>query len=191
VEDAKTMRELRSPKILVVALLATVAIALFGSPAHAQPPSGYAAPGTLVLDQSLTQQGCSVGATATGFLPNSDVAFSLGATSVGTRRTDANGTATITFSVPSNFPASNASVVAVGTGADGTPLTLTAALAVRTGPCAGGGGNTAGGGTGSGSLPRTGSNSEVLLRLGVLLVAVGGTLTLATRKRSRRAHAAA
>ena len=46
---------------------------------------------------------------------------------------------------------------------------------------------TAATGSGTGTLPRTGTNSAELLQLALVLIAVGGIITLATRKRRQRA----
>lgn len=116
-----------------------------------------------------------------GFAPNTEVTLSVGGSTIGTATTDATGK----FSFPWTVPCTTIGSVTV-TATDGQ-TTLTTDLNVRSATTTTTPPTTSGGGTsGGGTLPRTGTNSSMFLRIGVLLVSVGGLLVLGSRKRSNK-----
>lgn len=165
-----------SPSIrLVLAVLATTLVLLTAAPAQAQ---DYPGGPTLTVDRPSVVCGDTVVITGKDFLPNSEVTLTVGGQVIGTVMTDDQGN----FSFPWTVPCSLSGSVTV-TAEDGVN-TLSVSITVGApGPAP-----TAAPTPGtSGTLPRTGSDSDLLVRGGLLLVAVGGLLVLATRKRDRAA----
>ncbi len=168
---------------LAAALVVVLSIGLFAGTASAQ--GEYTGGGTLALDKTTATVGESVGATATGFESGASVAFVFNSdpVDIGTVTADADGVASTTFTVPS-VELGTHTVTATGISATtGEVVTLSSQIEIV---AIGTDGTGTGTGTGSdGSLPRTGSNSTDLLRVGALLVAAGGAVVLITRKRAQ------
>ena len=116
--------------------------------------------------------------TATGFPGNVAVTFAINPT-LGTSDSNAEGTATITTTMPaqSTFDGPGCgpqTVTATGGGATAsTSVTITCPTTPAT--------------TTAGSLPRTGSDSGRLSGIALALVAMGGLVVLAARRRSASA----
>jgi LPXTG-motif cell wall-anchored protein len=142
--------------------LAVTGLLLFASSASAQ----YEDPGSIIVDDPNPDVGDSI--TVTGSAcgePDVDVTVSItqnGQTIViGTATTGPDGSYTLSGAIPASFT----NGTAVITDSCGGRLTITIGSVAGT------------------SLPRTGSESGALARVAVGLVAAGGLLLLATRKR--------
>jgi LPXTG-motif cell wall-anchored protein len=187
------MRVARIPLTMVVALLAAttlVAIAPSASAASPYPGNGC----TVTISQVHVVPGSQLSVTATGYPAGSQVTFVLqrpgngtpppnsasAPVTLGTVTADASGTATLVFTMPNVHPGLWVIV------ANGVPLgncdpdvstnVMVDAATVATTS------------TGSGTLPRTGTNSAELVQLALVLIAVGGLITLATRKRRQQSR---
>jgi endo-alpha-N-acetylgalactosaminidase len=174
-----------------VIAVAVVVVGAFAAPASAQeyPP----AQDSLALSDACVPAGSELTVTAGTFNPGATVTVTLGGAPLGTPAADGGGVATLTATVPAETAAGDVELTATGDGPSG-PLALTARLTVDPEDCAAapapaapGEGESAGG-----TLPRTGSDTLPLLRIGLALAAVGGLLLAATAKRRRAAaHARA
>ncbi len=131
------------------------------------------------LSQVTAVPGAQLTVTATGYPAGAQVTFTLDTTPpivLGTVTADANGTATLAFTLPK-----------IGNGtyvisANGNPLgncqvdpSTNLAVDAATATTAA-----------TGTLPRTGTNTAELVQLALVLIAVGGLVTLATRKRRQQ-----
>jgi len=150
-------------RTLAVLGMALAALLLFAPAASAQ----YEDPGSIVIDDPNPDVGDSI--TVTGSACGEagvDVTVSItqnGQTVViGTATTGPDGTYTLTGAIPASFT----NGTAVITDSCGGQLTITI------------------GGVSGVALPRTGSDSGTLGRVAVALVAAGGLLVLAARKRA-------
>lgn len=122
------------------------------------------------------------------FAPGSTVTFNFFSQPVllGTAAADASGIATLEATIPTNATPGTHTIVASGIAPDGSPLEVSTTITVV---ADGADGAAVGGGAAGGDLPRTGSNSVPVARIGAALLAVGGGLLFVTRR--RRAAAAA
>lgn len=156
-------------KLLV--LIAVAGSAMLGSPAGASQAGTYPPLENIITVDDPTVLGNQiVHIAAQCFEPGSTVSFSVAGSGVGQAVADADGVASLAYTVPPGT--GDIVVTASGTGCDGSPLALDITLTRVT---------TAGGG---GDLPRTGTDSTVsLAQLGVGVAAVGVLLVLVTRKR--------
>jgi hypothetical protein len=127
--------------------------------------------------------------TATCYQPGAAVTFTIASTPTvfGTGIANANGVASATGPLPADIVAGTHTVSSSGTGLNGGQLNLSTQVFVSQvaaeNASRGVGGvapTTAGG---SGPLARTGSDFADLLRIAVLLVAIGGGVVLLTRWR--------
>ncbi len=157
-------------KRLVAGTVAAAALLLFiAVPADAQYPlptsltaSGPCTPGSAV---TLTVQGAAPGTDVT-FIFQPDLVV------IGIATADANGTAVLHTTWPVNASAGLHTVVAQGIDGDpNNPMALDLSIEVTCAPGA------------AGSLARTGSDSLPWVRVGVVLVALGGILLLTSRRR--------
>ena len=168
-------------RILLVAV-ASVSLFLLAPSAHAQS-------GTPVVGLTCTFfDNGTVTCTATNFQSGSTVTFTIASTPtlLGTAVADSSGTATLTAPLPSGIEAGTHTVTASGIAADGTPVSTGTQGTVSPAAAAAANGSAAPAttaATGGGSLARTGSDSSGLVKMGVLLVALGGGAVLITRKR--------
>lgn len=159
-------------------LLAAVALLVFtAAPAAAQYPSLVVQPGRVVVggQVTVTGQGCTPGSTVVITLQR------VGADSgvvVATVTAGPDGTFTASFMIPEGTAPGMYDVISECDGHTQRQPLEVLAQSVDTDP--GGGGTGAGGG---GSLPRTGSNLNGVGLFGAGLLAVGGLLLLAARKR--------
>lgn len=147
----------------------------FGLPAHA----GYTPDDAAIsVSPSSVAAGGTATVSGTGCAADVDVTITLGDSTAATATTDEDGAFSASITVPSGAAAGPYTIEADGCSATvlSTTLTVTAA------------GTGGSGGTGGTTLPRTGSDStETLLRVGVVLVAAGGLLAFAARRRTASA----
>lgn len=145
-----------------------LALALPISAAWAQYPPGNSIEindATAVRGQSLTAIACCFDGTVNWTAQSTP-------RSVGTSTADSNGTATITFVVPSDFENGTHTLFASGFDLNGFPQTLSTTFTV----------SSSGGG-----LTPTGTNSIPWLLIGVGAVTVGGTFVGVSKRRAGKA----
>lgn len=172
------MRRTRLVASLAVASAASASL-LFAAPALAYPPTSCTAISAnhLHAGQRGTLRGCDFqnGEKVNGYAHS--VTVFLGSTVA-----SANGEATLSFVLPSDFPAGDHVAELVGQTSGRTvsaPFTVSASGSTGAAPSSSGS-----------SLPFTGSNDIWQMTLaGVLLVGVGGSLLVVRRRRSHSAAA--
>jgi hypothetical protein len=169
--------------------VAVVFVGVLAAPAAAQqyPPAVT----SLALSDTCAPAGAAVTATARTFTAGSTVGLTVAGTPAGSAAADGSGTATFTVTVPEAD--GDVELVATGEGPGG-PLTLTANLTVDAEDCAapapspspapGAAAPTPADDDDSrgGNLPRTGSDTGDLVRIGLALAAVGGLLLAVTHR---------
>ncbi len=174
-------------RMMVIAAATAAVLVVGAAPVGAQqyPPSNNS-----VTVDDVTPHPCqSVTITAGTYSAGSTVEFTLASTptSLGSATADANGVATLTAAIPDGTEPGDHTITASGT-SDAGPLSQTVTVDVS-GNCAGEVTTLTPAGA-SGPLPKTGSNSTMpLARAAALLMAVGGVLLLATRRRRAEARA--
>ena len=160
-------------RALIISLLAGFSLAGFSAVASAQqyPPSGP----TATLSSQSVGANRTITISGAGWLPGSTVTITLQSTpqTLGTAQVAADGTFSATVQIPCNVDPGQHTISVSGTGADGLPHTVSAALTVD--PC----------GSPVSSLARTGgSNTIPYIGVGVGLILFGAMLTIAfTRRR--------
>ena len=165
----------------VAALLLATLVAVVAMPgtAHAAPcdlSGDYAGSATItVTPAGPVSPGQQITVEGTGWPPNCEVDITVNGVVVGTVTTSPTGTFTFGYTLGSNI--SGTVVVGAVAGSFVRTVDLPVASTTTTTTPA------------SGDLPRTGSDSNVLVGAGIGLLAVGGLLLLATRKR-QGAHTA-
>lgn len=164
------MRTMRRLALLCGALLTLV---LFTGTAQAQDNYPPTVAGVSINPNPLAP--CSTGAvTGTGFPGNTGGTVTVGGT-VYNVTTGADGSFSLTITVPCGTAAQVLGVsVTIGGVSSGASLTVS-------------GGSSNGGAIPSGNLPYTGSNTDLLLRVGALLLLGGGALVLVSVVRRRNA----
>lgn len=173
------MRRAGTVRATVAMLVVGIVVLMGMSTAGAQTYPGEA---TLTLSQPTVFQGAAFSATMTGCTPGETIRFVLTSDPIemGTVVADATGTGTITFTVPANYPTGPHTV----TSTCGTQVltanieVLARAVTPATTPS-------------STPLPVTGSDTDLFVRAGVSLVAVGGLLVVAAFAARRRSGSAA
>jgi hypothetical protein len=164
--EDRMLKRLVAGTVAAAALLLLVAV-----PSDAQ----YPLPTSLVSsDGGSCTPGAPVTLTVQGAAPGTDVTFIFqpDAVVIGVATADANGTAVLQTTWPVNASAGLHTVVAQGVDGDpNNPMTLDLSIEVTCAPGA------------AGALARTGSDTLPWVRIGVVLVALGGILLLTTRKR--------
>jgi LPXTG-motif cell wall-anchored protein len=174
-----TAEEKMIRRLLIVGAVVLTALA-FAAPASAQ----YGGVGGITVTNGDGTSGAScnpggpLSASAQGFDPGTTVTFTFESDPVvlGTAVADASGAASIQSTWPAAAADGAHSVVASGTG-DGVPFSVSSSTTCGVG------------GSGGGALPRTGSDSAPLLQIAIALVAAGGILVLAARKRMASVNA--
>jgi len=144
---------------------------------------------TLTVDQPIVDPCTTVILTGTGYLPNAPVTITVNGQVVGTVTTDGSGNFTFPYPVPCSAAAGQLQFTA----ADRiNSLNTTVTVRARSISSVSNGANSAtqsasaaSTGSGSGSLPVSGSNTDNFVRIAVLLIALGGILLLALRRRDR------
>ena len=171
--------------------VAVVFVGALAAPVAAQqyPPAVT----SLALSDTCAPAGATVTATARTFTPGTMVNLAVAGAPVGSAAADASGIATLTVTVPQ----ADGDVELVATGdAPGGPLTLTAHLTVDAEDCASSAptpspapapaapsvDSSGDDSSGGGNLPRTGSDTGDLVRIGLALAAVGGLLLAVTHR---------
>ncbi len=166
------MRANRPLRAAAALLIAVLALALPAGAAFAQ---SYPSTPTLTVDQPVVPPCTTVVLTGTGFLPNTVVTISVDGKVIGTVTTDDQGNYTFPYTISCSEVDG---AVLTFTGNDGTTILSVSvrieAAAVTTT-------------TATGSLPKTGASDTtmLLIRVSVVLVAIGGILVLATSRRRR------
>jgi hypothetical protein len=156
--------------VLVLGALLLAGIGL-GLPAQAQ----YTPPGGITIDPPVVNPGETVTVSGDGCAAGVEVTISLGGSQVATVTTGEDGSFSASFEVPVGTTPGTYTVTA----ADCTVDVLSSTLTVQGATTAT---NAAAAGT---TLPRTGSGTtETLLRVGIVLVACGGLLAFAARRRT-------
>ena len=166
-----------------VVVAAAVALVLFAAPAAAQqyPPAAN----SLTVSDTTPTPGQTIDIVAQTFVAGSEVTVTLNSEPVllGASAADAAGVVSMSATIPANTALGAHTIVAQGTAADGTPLTLTVSINVVAA-------DGSGSGAGGGALPRTGDDSSLpLARIGLALAAVGGVVTAVAAKRRKAAAA--
>jgi LPXTG-motif cell wall-anchored protein len=168
------MRHIPMRRLVAVLALALFAVLAPSTAAFAQ----YSNVPTLTINTPTTTPCSQVVIKGTGFLPNHEVTITADGVVVGTVMSDANGDFTFTYTVPCNAVDGEIEFKAN----DGTNVLTVKVNVVVSG--------TSATPAPTGTLPKTGSsNTQNLLRIGVLLIAVGGMVVIATRRRSSRSRA--
>jgi LPXTG-motif cell wall-anchored protein len=173
-----------------IVLLTGVFLLLLAAPATAQ--TG----GTTGSVQGSVSDNGTITGNGDGFKPGTNVDWSIASTPtfLGTTVADGTGHATITAALPGDITAGTHTLTASGTGLNGGSLVLSTQVqvsqAAANAAAANAGVTPATSAAGGGSLARTGSDDSGLIKIGVLLVALGGGAVLVTRKR-RAAHVTA
>ncbi len=179
------MRLVRVPMALLVSLLLAATLVAAAPAAGAAPTVSYAGGCIIRLSQITAVPNDKLTVTATGYPTGAVVTFTLDPDThpvkLGTVTADSSGTAVLVFSLPPDTKPGVHIVTATGVPAGqcspsvSTNVTVSA-LVVNTTVAQ------------PGSLPRTGSDSAELVQLALILIAIGGLVTLAARKRASRAH---
>jgi LPXTG-motif cell wall-anchored protein len=163
---------------LSLALLLGGVVLLFAAPAATA--QDYPGGPTLTVDRPSVVCGDTVVITGKDFLPNTEVTLTVGGEVIGTVMTDGQGNFSFRWTVPCSL---SGSVTVTATDDVNTLSVSITVSAPGPSPTAAPSPTP----SGTGTLPRTGSDNDGLVRAGLLLVAVGGLLVLATRKRDRAA----
>jgi len=164
----------RTLRLLVAMAFSAVSLVALAPGAHAD--ESYTGTCSIVVAPSTVNPGHSVNIVAKGFTPGAEVTFTVDGTLViGTDIANAGGVAHIQWDVPADFATGPHTITASGEGCTdpaqvSAEITVVSAVSETNDT--------------SGTLPRTGGDYTNLLRLGILLVAAGGLVVLATRKRS-------
>jgi hypothetical protein len=144
----------------------------FGLPAQA----GYTPPAGITIDKPVVDPGETVTVSGEGCASGVGVTILLGDSEVATATTGTDGSFSASFEVPPATAAGTYSVDAVDCTVEVLSTTLTVRAVATTATTAASAGTT---------LPVTGSGTtETLLRIGVVLLACGGLLVFAARRRT-------
>lgn len=184
-------------RALLACLMLAVPAALVSGPASAQAcvaPPGYAVQATLTADPPEITGGQTTNLVGTGFLADCDVNLSYNP-EIGVVRTDADGNFTYPWVTTCNDVGNRTVTATDGTNTLTTPVNILQGTCANTGGTGtgtgqgGGGSGSGGGGAGSGgggtsTLPRTGSDFAPLLRVGVVMLALGAIAVFTARRRN-------
>jgi LPXTG-motif cell wall-anchored protein len=167
------MQRSRTLRLIVAMLFSAVGLVALAPVAHAD--DSYTGTCSIVISPLTVQPGHSLNIVAKGFTPGAEVTFTIDDDLViGTAIANPGGVAHIKWDVPADFVLGDHVIQASGEGCDPADVSgeITVVSAVEETQQTGG------------TLPRTGGDYTNLLRIGILLVAAGGLVVLATRKRS-------
>jgi LPXTG-motif cell wall-anchored protein len=153
---------------LLVTTMATLAVT-------ATTASAQYVPGTpgIIVDPGSTTVGGTVTVTGTGCPANVTVTIRIGTVVVGTATSNNAGNFTFTVKLPPSIGPGQYTVHALCGALDLTAVLSVSALPATTTIATGG------------TLPKTGTDSGLWVKIGLSFVAVGGLLVLATRRRRR------
>ncbi len=185
------MRVARIPIAIAGSLLVTAMLVMLAPMSEAKTSVSYPGGCVIVISKVTAIPGDQLTVTASGFPVGAKVKFEMRSvkppvrtTKLGTVTAVANsqgtGTATLVFTLPANTAPGMYTISAHGAPPGqcdpfvSTNLMVSASVATTTA-------------TGGGTLPRTGTNSALLFQIALILIALGGLVTLAARK--RLAHA--
>jgi hypothetical protein len=184
---------------IVAAVAAGLALCLaLVAPSAAQEPYTGVISTTLTSPSMRACAGETNTARATGFLPGTEVTFTLvlpsGPVVLGDARAsgsskataDAAGVASVTFTLPADVALGTYDVVTTGINSAGAADEHVVRLTVVACPGDDGPTPTTGSGTSGDDLARTGSSLTGVTRIGVLVLAAGAVHLLVTRRRSSR-----
>jgi LPXTG-motif cell wall-anchored protein len=149
-------------------------------PATAAFADGYATPDAAKVSDNTPNAGDSVTLEVPGFGANSEATVELHSDPIvlGTFTADGEGVVRATVNLPAGITGSH-NLVVMGANALGQPVVATIPITIAAGPQATDGDD----GDDGGFLPRTGSNTASVVTLGGVLVIIGGSATIVTRKR--------
>jgi len=186
------MRVARIPIAVAGSLMVAAMLAILAPTAQAKTTVSYPGGCAIVLSQVTASPGNTLTVSATGFPVGAKVMFQMRSTrppvkttKLGTATAVANGqgtgTATLVFTLPANTAPGMYVISAHGAPPGQCDPFVSTNLMVSAQQV--GTSTTLGGGT----LPRTGTNSALLFQIALVLIALGGLVTLTARK--RLAHA--
>ena len=168
------MQRSKTLRLMVAMAFCVVSLVAFGGVARAD--DSYTGTCSIVVAPASVKPGHSVNIVAKGFDAGAEVTFTVDKTTViGTAVANSGGVAHIQWDVPADFAEGPHTIAASGAGCTdpaqvSAEITVVSAVSETNDT--------------SGTLPQTGGDYTLLLRLGILLVAAGGLVVLATRKRS-------
>jgi hyaluronoglucosaminidase len=177
------MRLARIPLTIATAMIAVAAFVMVAPAASASP---YPAGCTIQISKVTAVPGDQLTVTASGYPAGAVVTFTLHSTPVvlGSATATAGGVATLVFTLPAGTVPGLHTITANGVPSGECDPLVSADLQVDAASVVS---PTTAAAT-TGTLPRTGTNSAELIQLALVLIAVGGLITLATRKRLHRAR---
>jgi hypothetical protein len=172
-----------------VILLATMCMPLFlahSASAQSNNPSGQQGAS---LSGTVSESAGTVTGAVGGLKPETSVSCTIASTPtlLGSTAVGANGRGSVTGTLPGDIAAGTHTLSITGTAANGDPLSLTTQVLVSQAAA-----TTAARNAGlapsipvtpSQAIPRTGRDYSGLLKIGVMLVAIGGCTVLITRRR--------
>jgi LPXTG-motif cell wall-anchored protein len=170
------MNRSKTLRLMVAMAFSVVSLVAFGGVARAD--DSYTGTCSIAISPITVTPGQTVSITAKGFNAGAEVTFTVSANPpvlIGTATADGSGVASISWVVPADFVLGAHTIQAAGDGCSDPAevsgeITVVSAVSQTNDT--------------SGTLPKTGGDYTLLLRLGILLVAAGGMVVLATRKRS-------
>jgi LPXTG-motif cell wall-anchored protein len=172
------MRTNRSSRPLVSLLVACfVALGVLVAGAVGAGAVEYPSDATLTVNDPTPACGQTVQVVGTGFLPDTTVTITIAGEVVGTTMSDADGNFTFPYTLPDPC-ISGEQLIRATDGTNTLLVSITVSSTTQTTATT----------PAAGDLPVTGSSdtSLHLAQAGVLLVAAGGILLMATRKRRRQ-----
>jgi LPXTG-motif cell wall-anchored protein len=164
------MRRISMKRAMAAFALALLALLVPSTAAFAQ----YNVPPTLTVSQTAIAPCGTATLVGTNFLPNHEVTITANGIVIGTVTTDAAGSFSFPYTIPCDAVSGNIEFRAT----DGVnTLSVNVMVTGTTVPT-------------PGALPKTGAGSttQTLIRIGVLLIAAGGMVVIATRRRSARSQ---
>lgn len=161
-------------------VLGAMVVAVFGATVSMAASAGAQyVPGEpgIIVDPSCSPVGGNISVEGSGVADSSTVTIQINGQTIGTTTANNEGDfLTGQITLPTTFTSGEYQIHAIQGSLD-----LTAVLSIATGPCAVAATNVTQ--TTSSTLPVTGTNSGEWVKIGLALVAVGGLLVLATRRR--------
>lgn len=168
------MQRSRTLRLMVALVFSVVSLVALAPMARAD--DSYTGKCSIVLAPPSVKAGYPLTIVAKGFNSGAEVTFTIDKTLVlGTAIANPGGVAQFQWDVPVDFPEGPHVVTATGDGCP-DPAQVSAELTVVSA--------VSDTNDTTGTLPQTGGDYTNLLRFGILLVAAGGLVVLATRKRS-------
>jgi LPXTG-motif cell wall-anchored protein len=182
------MRVARIPIAIAGSFLVAAMLVLLAPMAEASTSVSYPGGCAITLSQVTATAADQLTVSASGYPVGAVVTFTLHSQpyvlghAVAVANGNGTGTATLSFHLPANITTGMHTITATGTPAGQCDPSVSTNLMVSANTA-----TTAAPSTGGGTLPRTGTNSALLFQVALILIALGGLVTLAARK--RLAHA--